>query len=422
MLKKEDLMIAIRYYVTVLMSGLIVAHIQTATVTYGVVVVPVADLMGEQLKNSSQYGQLPLSGQGEPWRVCPRIHQLLFNEVVIIEKKENKQYCIRTPQLFFITPSSRNPMNLYWTHQDNVLPLDMLTSYKVSPDTIPQPLGNTAGTGHTNNKAQEIITLTSPFYDPITHLTFSAGTHFVLADTAKEESTYVVWAFDRRSKYVKKINIPKNLCYRLENNEPPRTRIKKFVQLLTKWAHLENGFIPYVWGGCSFQLPHTLDELEIIKNNHHDQPEVEIVVYKKKHNTKAKDGCDCAGLVLLAAQSCGIPYFLKNTYTLSHYLKPVEKNINPGDLIWIRGHVLIVADTEKNTIIEARDFSDGYGKIHEIALNKVFKDMNSFDDLMAAYREQKPLLRLNHPLGKTKEYDSFKILSLESVWQLQKPG
>lgn len=414
-------MITIHFRVSFFLSSLIIAHTLNATapVSYGVVVVPVADLVGEQLKNIHEYGQLPLSGQGEPWRICPRLHQLLFNEVIVIEKKEHKQYCIRTPQLFFITPSSNNPMNLYWTHQDNIMPLEALLSYNIAPETIPQPFGNAPHAGHTN-KSQEIITLTSPFYDAITHLTFSAGTRFAQADSPKD-SSYNAWIFDRRSKSMKKIDIPKSICCTNTKKQEPAVHIKKFVTLLKEWAHLKDGFIPYVWGGCSFQMPHILNEIEIVKNNHRNQPEVEIVVYKKKHHTKPKDGCDCAGLVLLAAQISGIPYFFKNTYTLSRYLLPVEETVKAGDLIWIRGHVLIVADVQKNTVIEARDFSDGYGKVHEIALNKVFKDMNTFEDLMKAFKEQKPLIRLNHPLGKTKEYDMFKILSMESVWQVHKP-
>lgn len=411
-------MITVRFYHKYLTCLLITNIIAAAEpISYGIIVVPVADLMGEQLSNIHEYSQLPLSASGEPWRVCPRIHQLLFNEMVIIEKKDRKQYCIRTPHLFFITPTNNHPMNLYWIHQDNIVPLSTLSSYHVAPETFPQPFGQK----NINGKTQEIITLLKPFYDETTRQTYSAGTRFVLSSPQNTElTTLSVWIFDRHSKSTKKILIPKSHCAPTNIHEEPDQQIKKFVQIVKEWAHLENGFIPYVWGGCSFQVPHILDEIEIKKSDSVKNSPVEMVMYKKKHHTKPKDGCDCAGLVVRAAQAAGIPYFYKNTYTLSRFLKPVLHHVKEGDLIWIPGHVLIVADLKRNTIIEARDFSDGYGKVHEIHLDKVFKDMHTFDDLMTAFREHRPLTRLNHPLGKTKEYETFKILSMESLWDTKK--
>jgi hypothetical protein len=387
------------------------------SISYGIVVVPVADLVGEPI-HCKDYSQLPLSGQGSPWRICPRIHQLLFNEIVIIERKEKRQYCIRTPSLFFTTTTSDTPMNVYWTSQDSIMPFTTLQKHTIPLSTIPQPYGKAIDI---IPQSQEIITLIVPFYDAASRLTFSAGTRFVVSLDQVSQTHYSVWVFDKTDMRMKKMSIPHSIGISTNHDNQQEKRIQQFVTTLKKWAHLDNGFIPYVWGGCSFQYPHQLSELATVKNNKPGQPRVEIVTYKKKNYTTAKDGFDCAGTVLRAAQISGIPYHCKNTHTLAHCLKPITsyKALREGDLIWIPGHVLIVADLEKNTVIEARDFADGYGKVHEISLNNVFKDTSTFKELVTAFHEQNTLIRLNHPLGKTKEYKTFKILSIASAWDIK---
>ena len=115
----------------------------------------------------------------------------------------------------------------------------------------------------------------------------------------------------------------------------------------------------------------------------------------------------------------GIPYFLKNTTTLERVLKPLtpEETLREGDLIKITGHVMVVADLENNTLIEARGYQDGYGKVHEIALPLVFKGINSYQDLLDAYYAKKTLIRLNSDGKESQIFPTFNLLRLESAWQ-----
>lgn len=114
----------------------------------------------------------------------------------------------------------------------------------------------------------------------------------------------------------------------------------------------------------------------------------------------------------------GIPFFYKNTVTIAEHLKEIDPNesLQPGDIIWVRGHVMVVANIKRNTIIEARGYDGGYGHVHEIALAKVFKGIKTFADLKKAWLEKQPLIRLNKA-GKIQDsFKSVKLLSMKSVF------
>jgi len=75
-------------------------------------------------------------------------------------------------------------------------------------------------------------------------------------------------------------------------------------------------------------------------------------------------------------------------------LKQGEK-IREGDLIWIPGHVMVVASLPNNTIIEARGYRAGYGKIHELPLNKLLKILQTGLSWNRLASTKKPLNLLN---------------------------
>jgi len=211
----------------------------------------------------------------------------------------------------------------------------------------------------------------------------------------------------------KEINIPKNLVCRSSDLQTNKDRRALFVQLLKKWAHPGNGFIPYVWGGCSFVNIYTTDFKKHELNNN--------LSYYARDEIKScpKNGCDCSGLIARVAQACGIPYFFKNTTTMVTKLEALQKTdiLQDGDLMWMPGHVLAVASVKDNTIIEARSYGSGFGKIHELPLNQVFKNINSYDDLLRSYFANKPLGLLNKDKEVKSTLTSYKLLKLASVWK-----
>src|SRR5205814_4688733 len=118
--------------------------------------------------------------------------------------------------------------------------------------------------------------------------------------------------------------------------------------------------------------------------------------YEHERDTQSpKNGFDCSGVILRAAQIAGIPYFCKNTTTIAQCLTPLksEQQLREGDLILIKGHVMIVSDITKNLLIEARSYGHGYGKLHEISIDQVFEGIETYKDLCDAYYEKKVVKR-----------------------------
>ena len=135
------------------------------------------------------------------------------------------------------------------------------------------------------------------------------------------------------------------------------------------------------------------------------------------YDTTIKNGFDCSNLILRAAQISQIPYFFKNTTTLKKNLKTISPNekLEAGDLIWVPGHVIVVADLDKNTIIESRSYSHGYGKIQEIPLNEEFKNINTFEDLLKHFFDNKKIKRIDKNKKTIADLKNYKILKLRSI-------
>ena len=119
-------------------------------------------------------------------------------------------------------------------------------------------------------------------------------------------------------------------------------------------------------------------------------------------------------MIARAAQMCEIPYFCKNTTTIERCLTPLSKDNKPipGDIIWIPGHVMVIADLANNTLIEARGYKHGYGKVHEIPLNEEFKGINTYHDLINAYHNNKAIIRLDRNGNEQETIINLKLLQL----------
>ena len=376
----------------------------------GVVLKPCVDLVGQPLKVSGlSYEHLPhAGGRKRPFDACPRMHQLLYNETVEIIKEDQDELYIRVPHIFYITAQCKTPQSSFWTHKDNIVLLNTLND-KVRAH-IPAPIDYKKP----NQNHPNTITLARPWQSKTCDCTFSVGTRFMCRPIKKGAKKIVAYATHPHTQEFTTMAIPTTHCITHHENNPNLIH-SRYTKLLKDWAHIP-GTIAYVWGGSS-----------LVPNKHINQykeravsvdgPEATAYEYI---NTAGhfKTGFDCAGLIMRAAQTAGLPYYFKNTTTLAAYLKPVAQaqDIKEGDLIWIPWHVMAIGDLKKNTIIEARHYSHGYGKIHEIKLNKEFKDIDTFTDLFNVVAQGKPLYRLNkqgEPIAIIRE---AKILAIDSCW------
>ena len=382
-----------------------------------VVAVPVADLVGQPLRTlqstakttAHAYHALPLcGGKKQPFLSCPRMHQALLHEVVIIQEQCGQEVKITVPNVFFITKAHTKPHATYWTLKKNIIPYDELN--KGDLQKIPAPISYAHNNVQAHNRT--IATLIAPFYDPVSKQHLSAGTRFVIASNNQNIKHHSAYVFDKKTKRFTLTSIPKTRCLRSENTSNLQ-RIQQFVRLLKQWVRPAQGFIPYVWGGCSVDALCTNNTFDTHTMTLHNNKTGSFFA-RNDIKSQPLTGLDCAGLIVRAAQICGIPFFYKNTTTIAQYLPTLKKHesVQAGDIIWIPWHVMIVSDIENNALIEARGYSHGFGKVHEIALNKVFKGINTYKDLLQAYRTNKPLQRIDKS-GKVREtLREFKLLTL----------
>src|SRR5436305_2071527 len=70
----------------------------------GVIINPVVDIFSELDPDLSDYKTIPLSPLNKKDKLsCPRLHQLLFNDIVKVIKQENNEYIIEVMGFFFQT-------------------------------------------------------------------------------------------------------------------------------------------------------------------------------------------------------------------------------------------------------------------------------------------------------------------------------
>ena len=442
--------------------------IHSVTHNQAIIIVPVADLVGAPIKSfklaptiKDSYKKIALcGGPSQPTAGCPRIFQILAHEIVdIISIRpaingDESEACIAVNSAFFVTHDSPAKQNLYWTLTKNLLSFTKLLKKNSSLDFIPatpdfkhkssaqtvrvegakrmetSPLGSGGASieanGGKNAVSQEIyclnqscthnLALIKPFYDPVTQQTFSAGTRFVYNPEFVSNTHYQVYVFDRKITRFITTMLPKSSVLTIEPRTPEQA-IQVFVAILKSWAHTKNGIICYVWGGASYTYTCKDKECKQISTKLANQKKVKVYI-REDCNSIPLTGFDCAGMILRAAQICNIPYFFKNTYTLAQslaQLKP-DESLNAGDLIWIPGHVMVVSDIQNNLLIEARGYSHGFGKVQEMRLEKVFKGIKTYDELINAFFIQKPLIRLDKSGKSVEEITYYKLLKLSSVW------
>ncbi len=379
-----------------------------------IVIVPVADLLGQpvntiELNISTDlfYKNLPFAPCNHPANStsCMRIHQALFHEIITVIKEEGEEVQIELPNAFYKVPNDPYRSN-FWTLKRWLMPITQCKKLQFDLSKLPFPLSYKIKKG----KPQSIVTLSKPFFEPTTQLLFSAGTRFVSSPAKKKSSnSYDVFILHPKKQTLLTTQIPSDYCIQTSWNK--HDAVKNFVTILEQWVH-QTDCIPYVWGGCSYSM--RCSDQTFVKQ---EQGKKCFYTYPACHSTP-KTGFDCAGMVLRAAQLAGIPYYFKNTITLAEHLQSLKKSelIENGDLIWFAGHVIVITDVKNNRCIEARDYGQGYGKVHETTIDKLFKGIKTLQDLVQAYHSHNPLKRLDHDGNIVQDIPSFKILKLKSAW------
>lgn len=382
-----------------------------------VCVVPVCDLVGEAFEKlnpnvtpKEQYEKITISGESGKFN-CIRIHQVLFNERVDILEELSQEVKIKISTVFYFGIHRTIPNCTYWTLKENFMPIET-EQYKFIPKAIDFTLTNF------DAPEQNIVTLILPFYDTTTQTTYSIGTRFVLK--SKDDQSFTVLIYNSKTKSFQETKVNINLAIQPSQSTIAQ-KIQNFCNLLKFWTIIESKNIPYVWGGVSlYQFITNPNNFNLIpgKNCLGDD-----ITYYKRDELKniPYSGFDCSGLIARAAQICEIPYFFKNTHTIHPNLQVVDQNdeVKDGDLIWFQGHVIAIVDAKKGLCVEARGYSSGFGKVHQIHISKIFKNINTMDELKNAQINNLPVELINKMGDSVRQY-KIKILKLESVWYWNK--
>lgn len=380
--------------------------------TWALVKVPNTDLSVNRLSFCKDapyayYNQFPYS----PYKglsACLRIHQLKFNELVKVVTCLKDEVECEVPH-FFYKGSDNKEYKTFWVLKRDLVFLKDLPS-KTVLSHIPPPYRRNSSVTHLN---KNVLTLTNPWFDTITRRTYSAGTRFMRCPSrdAKDRYAIFVLAGDLCRSHV---SFVPRLSALVEYPKRIEQTITLFVRILKQWAHARDGIIPYVFGGCSYSSRIEPGDFSLVS---HTRLGEEIAYWQRKElQQRVLSGFDCSGMILCAAQICGIPYFYKNTVTIGKYMEKLKKGemLSEGDFIWYSGHVMVVSDSKKNLLIEAVGYESGYGRVHEIPIDKVFKHIKTYKDLVAAYEKGTPLERLHSTGRSLKMIYDLKILSLKT--------
>lgn len=391
------------------------------------VIVPVIDAVGESLADKynlySNFEYAPEKGKF----ACVRLHQFLFNELLTIIKETDKEIFFKFESLFYCD-DKKIIRNTFWVPKeylkDKIVYLREIN--KDNFDAIPKSYINTKSLYEfeKNNiskvNTHNILTLISPWYDIVTNKTYSAGTRFVRVNKydyfKNKAGFYAIKLLDKNlNKVISYVN--KDLAI-INYGTGKKSQINLFLEILQSFIGDSRSIIPYVWGGCSYINRFTNNNFyikEIDQNGINNKAWSRVNISDTK---VAKTGFECSSLILRAAQIAGMPYFAKNSEAIVKTLKPLKlgQKVESGDILWYKGHVLVISDINKNLIMESVGYPLYYGKLHQLELNKVFKDINNYKELLDIYLKNGQLRRLNK-FGKiVKTIPKFLILKLDSLY------
>lgn len=439
------------YLVFILFSA-VVAFAAELTAPYkAVVIVPVVDAIAHPFLRlgagdvNPQYASIPFSPH-QPTSSCCRTHQLKKNEqVTVLTVLANEVEC-RTDAFYYEYASGERD-STFWVLKKNLIPLSAFVAKNIH---IPAGITKKA-TPTTYN--QGVLTLTAPWLDVATQELYSVGTRFVRCDKQDTPTHYAFYITDLMLQ--EKIAFVARAHARVSYPIDYTDSLAAFMKLLREWASLSvpveikkqhinktyrmsqrasekkaiaeqevsviqkpfvKEIIPYVYGGCSYRGRIPAKGFYLAKGT---QCGEKSIFWQRCGTYKAPlDGFDCSNMILCAAQIVGMPYYFKNTYALLRGLKELKKDerLEEGDLVWYKGHVLVVSDVKKNLLIEASGYEAGYGKIQEISVDKVFEGIAHFGEVINAFHSGKSVRRLTSKGRRMPLAFKVKIVKLRSMW------
>jgi hypothetical protein len=319
---------------------------------------------------------------------CLRIHQLLFHEVVSVIQEWNNEVCVKINNVFYHNSLLAGKQDTFWTLKKYITPLEFIPDQEL----IPKPLDY-------NNPAsfepaeKTIFTLVEPFFDTKTNTTYSVRTRFTLLEIGTKKVT--VACYEPEINQIEPLVIPKEygVINKLTDNN---TKISSMVNLLMSWAQKEHPF-PSARGGCSAKERTSGKKYQVSQLELPDGQTIQT--YERHECTAPFAGFDAIGAIMSACQIFHIPFCAKNTKTVGRYLpflNPDFEELEVGDIILSKGYAGIIADLEKNLIIEARGYTYHDGTLRMVPLAKSFKGIRTTTELFNSFKDKKLLTLIDN--------------------------
>lgn len=369
-----------------------------------VVIVPVADTLWKAAwktgaKNIDEcYATLPFSPE-KPLESCLRFHQLKKHDIVTVIAEHGPELFCETAAFYAEIDGKKK--RTFWMLKKHVVPVQQLHEAKVQ---LPKPI-------HLNKCPEEynqnVLTLMRPWHDRVSNQLYSVGTRFKRCSKQDTEEGYAVYTLTQALE--KRVSLVPKEMSRIAYVQNLKEAREQFIALLREWASLAidekkvklsasgkqlKSCIPYVHGGCSLSTP--IQAQGFYQSHQHNGGKKFCFWKRLGEHSAPLNGFDCSSMLLCAAHIIGLPYYCKNTSALVKSLKDVTKDeeLEEGDLVWYKGHVLVVSDLKKNLLIEAAGYDKGYGKIHEIEISRVFKGIKNVEELKQSFYGNKTVQRL----------------------------
>lgn len=379
-----------------------------------VVVKPVADLFVQSAEHytnvkpaTALFRHQALSCEPSVSLPCMRAHQALFNECMVDARIEGHEVIGRVPKAVYgydaYDSSIKMPIDSFYADKRSVVFLSDLIERGVSLDYIPAPAWE-------HDVDQMTVTLMLPWTDAQqTQQKFSVGTRFVRIEQNDTFTHYAIVYVDYAHLKPVFAFVPKTLCVSEALKKHPRALFVKILKTLLDYV--QPGLIPYVWGGSSFVQSFPNEPYALVNRNELNQA---VSYYQRVPAGQEKSGFDCSELVWRIAQMAGLDYVFKNTGMIEQQGIILKHNelLSAGDLIWIRGHVMIADDVLHDKLAEAASYGSGFGRVHEIDLAKRFYGISQYRELEDAYRKHACLTLLNANGGNATSCKPFKLFKL----------
>lgn len=358
-----------------------------------------------------------------------RTHQFLLHQIVTVLEENNGELLVRASNHFCQNKPDEKVFNTYavlmeeFVFFDEIFALDKDIKEKLPPSYNWKD-------GKSFEPTSQVFTLNSPFTSKEDNRIFSLGTRFKMCrphnpkDAQVDVYALVPFLQTVDNKTFRAIFLTDTFPLEAGLIDVPRTPEEKEQCIVEQFLKASTGEkrIPTAWGGNSATA---LFKKEDYKKTTLALPDgTTIEGYTRQQKSGIQSGFTLGELNMALERLCGVPSFMKNTTTWNHlgdHLKP-DQDIKRLYCIAGPGYLGRVISVEDNLVADIRSYSQHDGIARLVKLSENFKGIETYADLVNAYRTGQPLQLLNdkQEVIATFKPGTWNILSFSTEYNTEK--